>query len=253
MNFSREVILKKINLLMGGALTPQDVYEWALSVALTPGFENFSRQDKAAGRAVQVMMDVSEDRIITSHELKMLEYCRQCLTGQRVYEEELAQENLPEVDCSILDKWKGVKTIRQETEPLTQKEHILHQLRICVYGFAVILLIASLWMLFALGGPWSYKRSVAAFTFPFLIYAFLLLWPMKVLVNAQRLFWTALLLSIFVSGYFWFSFFQMLFLLHWGKSLIFFIGAAASSASLWLIIYEKYMKKDRKDLITASE
>ncbi|MEW5895400.1 MAG: hypothetical protein AB1650_06560 [Candidatus Omnitrophota bacterium] len=244
MSFDREAIIQKINDLMQRSLTAQQVYEWALSAALTADFEDFSEKDAVGSKAIKMLVDINEDRKVSDHELKVLEYYRQCLGGKREFRDSCSEEDLPDVDPAILLKWKDAQAPALEMETKTTRDKILHQLRIYVYVYASFLLFINLAMLVALGGPWSDKRSEAIMTFPFFIYGLFLLLPMGV-ISGARMFLASMPLFIMGMAYFWFKFFQTLFFLpvHWGNLFMyFFMGAIPASMAVGLLVYEKFMK-----------
>jgi len=240
MEFSRACVLEKIQLLLDRALEPQQVYEWALGFAIADGYQAFADQDPLSAKAVQMMLDVNEDHLLNAEELQILEYYRQCLSGQREYVPVDQEPSLPNFSMGFVDKWADVL----RPQPKTTKEKIIHAMRVYVYIFAVGLLVFNLWRLFQLGGPWSYKRTAAVFTFPFFIYGFLLLLPVQVLVTG-RFFLISVVLSVLAIGYFWMVVFQILFSQSFHGFYFFvslFLGAIPVSMSLWLLIYEKYVK-----------
>jgi hypothetical protein len=241
MECTRAVVLEKICLLLDRSLEPQQVYEWALGFAVSDGYPAFAEKDMIASKAVQMLLDVNEDHLIQVEELKILEYYRQCLSGQRDYVPLEEKPALPELPEGTKKKWTSLL----HPQPKTQQEKILHGMRIYVYAFAAVVLVFNFWLLFQLGGPWSYKRSAAVVTFPFFIYGFLLLLPMQVLVSG-RFFLISIVLCILAIGHFWFDFFQVIFSRGFHFFSFFtslFLGAVPASIALWLLLYEKYLKE----------
>ena len=238
--FSRQAVLEKIHHLLDRTLTPRQVYEWVLGFVVAKGYEEFAVQDPVAAKTVQALMDINEDHKIDRHELKILEYYRQCLSGQCEFISLEKDPELPEIPLEVMEKWM----VTVEQEALTGKDKLLHWLRIYVYVFAGYVLMSNFWILFQLGGPWSPKRTLAAVTFPFFIYGGLLALPMQILIKG-RFFIATLVLSILAVAYFWFGCFQVLFSgnFYFGKFLVrLCLGAVPASVVIWLLLYEKYWK-----------
>lgn len=239
--FSRSIILEKIDQLMQRTQAPQDIYQWGLGFIVTKGFDQFAADDPAAAKAVKALLDINEDHKVTINELKILEYYRQCLSGQRELIEIGPEFEYPHLPQGLLDKWNATP---EEPEETGLKQKILHWLRIYVYIFAVYVLISNFWMLLKLGGPWSPKRIQAMITFPFFVYGGLLVLPMQVLTKG-KIFTAILTLSILAIAYFWFGVFQTIFAgrFYFLNFLVeLFLGAVPASATVWLLVYEKYMK-----------
>lgn len=240
MECSRGRVLEKINLLLNRSIEPRQAYEWALGFVVSDGYQAFFASDPTAARAAQVLLDVNTNHALDEQELKVLEYYRQCLTGQRD-DVPLEQEtSLPELSGEVAAAWADVL----HPEPKTRKEQLLHGMRIYVYAFAGYVLLSNLWILVRTGGPWSYHRAGAAMTFPFFLYGFLLLLPMQILASG-RVFMGSLVMAILAIAFFWWDFFNVLFSGQIFSGIIlknFFLGAVPASMALWLLMYEKYFK-----------
>jgi|GEM_PF-3657742 len=242
--FSRAVILEKIEQLMRRTCSVDDIYQWCLGFILAKGFDEFSSADPAAARAVQALLKVNEDRKVSQKELRILEYHRQCLSGSSPCDTTAPDFEYPAVPPDILGLWQEESAAEEESAERCTRDRILHGLRVYVYVFAAFLLLSSFWKLFSLGGPWAPKRSMAMITYPFFIYGGLLVLPMQVLIQ-KKFFLVTLVLSILALTYFWFGFFQMIFsgFFHWiGILTGLFLGAVPATASAWLLLYEKYLK-----------
>jgi len=243
--FSRTVILEKMEQLMKRSLPPYEVYQWCLGFILAKGFEQFSSSDPAAAQAVQTLLKINEDHKVSEKELRILEYHRQCLSGRKPCDTRASDFDYPPVPPDILGLWKEEvpSEASPDTEPFTRGK-ILHWLRIYVYVFAGFVLLSSFWKLLSWGAPGAAQRSRAMLTYPFFVYGGLLVLPMQVLTQ-KKIFLVTLVLSILALAYFWFSFFQLIFsdFFHWiGVLAGFFLGAVPATVSVWLLVYERYLK-----------
>ncbi len=240
-HITRTDVLHKIGLLLDRTVQPQDVYEWALRIAVSDGYRAFADQDAIAAEAIHEMMNMSEDHVISADELKVLEYYRQCLSGDR---KDVSLDRDAALRCdlpaALFARWADCLT----SQPKTPKEMALKAMRIYISIFAAFVLAHNFWLLFQLGGPWSHQRTSAVMTFPFLIYGFLLLLPMPAIATSKA-FLVSLVLLVMAIGYFWFSFFQMIFFSRFHFLGFFsglFLGAIPATMALWLLIDEKYLK-----------
>ena len=84
-DFSRKTILNKIDELRERVLKPQEVYAWGLSFIVAEGFNDFSKKDPLAEKALKALLEVNEDYKVSLKELKILEYYHQCLLGEREF------------------------------------------------------------------------------------------------------------------------------------------------------------------------
>ena len=239
---SRKIILDSINDLLQRVRTPYEVYTWALGLVVSKEFDEFAAADPFAAKVMAIILSVNEDHKVSLRELKILEYYRQCLVGER---ESISIEDaagLPDVPQEIIDRWREGRALEQGTPEL--KDNILSGLKIYIYIFGGYVLLSNLLMLFQLGNPWAAERALATITYPFFFYGGLLLLPMQVLVK-KRFFTLTLMLSIVTFAYFWFEFFRHIFWEDFNLHVFLvrlFLGAIPASVVIWILVYEKYLK-----------
>ncbi len=243
---NRETILRELSAYLNNELSKQEVYEWALSVAVTDHFQELARGDVLIRRTIQAMIDINHDDLKFIPTRKALEYYRRCLVGEEKFvpleiNKDLKNLNIPD-DPDIVNRKKKPKYF------------IFFRIYIIIFSICSLTIhIASMIdpAFFNLDQTSPTRLAVIKESFPHVFYALFVLIPVRYLVRWVLFYPSFVFLSLGML-YYWYISFQMVLKLSLNMVFIFMIlpltAIPATLALFLLMMGREEFKENRKSV-----
>ncbi|MCC6758973.1 MAG: hypothetical protein IT395_05055 [Candidatus Omnitrophica bacterium] len=88
MSVERKLLLVKLIGFLTGEISKNEIYEWALFVAVSRDYEELVKNDKLSEQIMQFLIDVNKPRTTTAPTQKILEYFIACLEDKKQFSED---------------------------------------------------------------------------------------------------------------------------------------------------------------------
>ncbi len=204
MELNRDLIIEKIEALLGGQMDKDAVYRWALGVAVSEDFAQFCKKDPVAAQVVQVLIDIQHNDVKSIPTLKALAYYRLCLKGEREYLPlgEIKDRDI-EAPAVNVEEAQGLGLVEEGVKTFIDK--FARSLRILTLIFGGIVFVASFFYVILEAAPGQPDRVKSAFkTFGLLIYSVFVILPPSFLVKEKAFLWAVpiLLFGMIFSWYY---------------------------------------------------
>ena len=85
MELTRQILLKRIQAYLKGSVTKDQLYQWALAAAVSDEYEDFKNKDVLITQTVQVLIDINKGDKNPEEFNKKLVYHQKCLAGEDDY------------------------------------------------------------------------------------------------------------------------------------------------------------------------
>lgn len=85
MLYERKMLLTKLTGFSIGELSKQEIYEWALNVAVSSDFENLTKSDGLVEQIFQYLLNINKPRQTAVDSKKILAYFIDCLESRKTY------------------------------------------------------------------------------------------------------------------------------------------------------------------------
>ena len=261
MSITRQIILEKLTAYLSNKISKQEVYEWALAVAVSGKLES-TPSDSLLRTAVKAMIEMNHSDLARVPTRKALEYYRRCLAGELEFipleaHKELHKLDIPEVaeevnrGDTLRNLELGSRTVSlfqafQEWEHrmdaiLTARLYVII-FAICSVAVQISSLLSPGFMQIGLLVPSRWDALLEAF--PHLVYAYIILLPPRKLVPTKMF---ILALPFLVMGVvFYWTIAGMLIAklsLPWIALIVFLpFSAIPAALALALVVIEKWGK-----------
>ena len=203
---NREILLKKLTGYLNKEISLEDIYLWALGVAVSPDYEIISRSDLLAGQVIKDLVDLHHDDLKRVPTRKALEYYRDCLGGKEDYD----PQKIKTLGFYETGTQASVKRVaqRREEEKEDWESDFFALSRMYVIFFGMCSLAINL---FSILKP-EFIRSQGVIpthfevfkdSLPHILYAVLILSPSR-WVTRGTLFYLSFPLAMFGMLYYWY-------------------------------------------------
>lgn len=213
---NRQTVSEKLTAYLNNTVSKQEIYEWALSSAVSKDFEEITAQDPLLKTAVNAMIEMNHSDLRRLPTRKALEYYRRCLAGELEFipleaHKELHKLNIPDIpEERKTDTPLRTPLIKLWPQMIREWKYLKDTIltaRIYVIIFAVCSLAVQISSILSPGfmqiGLWVPARWQAFLdAFPHLVYAYVVLMPPQRFVPT-RMFVLALPLLIIGVVFYW--------------------------------------------------
>lgn len=153
MSVERKLLLVKLIGFLTGEISKNEIYEWALFVAVSRDYEELIKNDKLAEQIMQFLIDVNKPRTTAAPTQKIIEYFIACLEDKKQFSEESYKILIADQPAKPVATVKSVEALRAAkiAPPVLSPEKktlISRIVTIYIFLFVSISLLLNLVMIF---------------------------------------------------------------------------------------------------------
>ena len=208
----RKTILEKLAEYLNNKISQEEIYKWALAVAVSEEYDELAGKDLLIRKTIQALIDIHHDDLKLIPTRKALEYYRRCLVGEEKFEpledkKDLKRLNIPDFPQ---EQPQRVKT----PKPKKPKQGGGKEFYIAFRIYTIIFSISSLTIhiisiikpdLFSFDEEIPTRMEVVTRSLPHLLYAFFVLVPMWLTARGVLYYLSFLVLTLGMLYYWYLS------------------------------------------------
>jgi hypothetical protein len=136
MNAERQVVLSKVTQFLNNEISQEEIYTWALEVAVSKEYEELSKQDPLLKETIETLLMMQHPGFKVVPTRKAIEYYRRCLSGDEQFIPLKERKDLDKL--KIPDEVREVIQQQKEKQSLRGKVFLLMRIYVLLFGLAVL-------------------------------------------------------------------------------------------------------------------
>lgn len=215
MIIDRQVAVTKVEGLLGGAFPQNEIYEWALFIAVSPEYEAVVKTDPLLEHLIQFLLEINNQRPRPLPLPQILDYYRSCLKGEQSFDPAHVQQIIQgavfprETESAMAAEQEDGKGGKKEKQNRRYGERFNYTARVYIKIFGFCSLAIHLFSIlkpdFLMHGVAAAptRLDVLANSWPHILYAAVVLFPKRFLVRGV---WYFVTFAILTWGmlYYWY-------------------------------------------------